>query len=113
MSPNYRIYDDRWRLDPTVKDEPVDVSVSFDASRNMMDEIAKVVFLRPEGPNDIEKLITSEMVEVVFGSNQIERLGVDLDETLRLCLLVFSGKEGLENVERYVYCCVNFPKSSL
>ena len=28
-------------------------------------------------------------------------LGVGLDETLRLCLLIFSGEEELRNVERY------------
>lgn len=51
----------------------------------------------------MEKLITNEMAEVVFGSNRFERLGLNLDETLRLCMLVFSGEEGLENVERYVF----------
>ena len=102
MSPNYRIYDDRWRVDRAIKDESVDVSSTFDASRNMMEEIAQVINSRPAGRQDMEKLTTNEMAEVVFGSNQFERLGVDLDETLRLCLLVFLGQEGLENVERYV-----------
>ena len=101
MSPDYRIYDDRWRVKPSVKDEPVDVSPSFDVIHNLMEEIAQAINARPAGPQDLERLITNEMAEVVFGSNQIERLGLDLDETLRLCLLVFAGEEGLENVERY------------
>ena len=107
MSPNYRTFDDRWRVDRTVKDEPVDVSLTFDASRNMMDEIAQVIISRPTVRQDTEKLITNEMAEVVFGSNQLERLGLDLDETLRLCMLVFSGEEGLQHVERYVgFFCI-------
>lgn len=105
MSPNYRIYDDRWRVDKTIKDEPLDVSSNFDVSRSLMDEIAQAIDLRPTGRQDMEDLIAKDMANVVFGSNQIERLGVDLDETLRLCLLVFSGKEGLENVDRLVCMC--------
>ena len=103
MSSNYRIYDDRWRVDPTVKDEPLDVSSTFDVTRNMMDEIAQAILFRPTIRQNMEKLITNEMAEVVFGSNQFERLGLNLDETLRLCMLVFLGEEGLENVERYVF----------
>ena len=102
MSQNYRIYDDRWRVDRTVKDEPLDLSSTFDASHNMMDEIAQAIISRPAVQQDMERLMTNEMAEVVFGSNQFERLGLDLDETLRLCMLVFSGEEGLEVVERYV-----------
>lgn len=33
------------------------------------------------------------MAEVFYGSNQFERLEVDLDETLRLCLLVFRERK--------------------
>lgn len=29
----------------------------------------------------------------------------DLDDTLRLCLSVFSGEKGLENVDQYVHLC--------
>ena len=102
MSPDYRIYDDRWRVDASVRDEPVDVSSSFDLTRNVMDEIAQAINMRPTGRQDMDKLITAEMAQVVFGSNQIERLGTDLDETVRLCLLVFAGEEGLKNVDRHV-----------
>ena len=101
-TPNYRIYDDHWRVDRAFKDEPVDVSSALDVSRNMMDEIAQAINSRPTGRQDMEKLITNEMAEVVFGSNQFERLSVEFDETLRLCLLVIWGEERLENVERYV-----------
>ena len=50
----------------------------------------------------MERLITDEMARVVYCSNQIERLGVGLDETLQLYLLMFSGAEELGNVKRYV-----------
>ena len=49
MSPDYRIYDDRWRVDTSVKDEPADVSSSFDLTRNVMDEIAQAINMRPTG----------------------------------------------------------------
>ena len=103
MSPNYRIYDDRWRTDPTVKDQSVDLSSEFNVSRDMMAEIAHIIESRPVGSQDMENLITNEMAEVVYGSNQFERLGVDLDETIRLCLMIFEGREGLESVDRYVF----------
>lgn len=102
MSPDYRIYDDRWRVDASVRDEPADVSSSFDLTRNVMDEIAQAINMRPTGRQDMDKLITAEMAQAVFGSNQIERLGTDLDETVRLCPLVFAGEEGLKNVDRHV-----------
>ena len=102
MSPDYRIYDDRWRVDASVRDEPADVSSSFDLTRNVMDEIPQAINMRPTGRQDMDKLITAEMAQAVFGSNQIERLGTDLDETVRLCLLVFAGEEGLKNVDRHV-----------
>ena len=70
-----------------------------------MDEISRVINSRPASRLDMEKLVIIGMAEVVFGSNQFERLGVDLDETLRLCLLVFSGEKGLKNVDRYVDLC--------
>lgn len=105
MSPDYRIYDDRWRVDPKVKDQSADVSSTFNASMSVMNEIAQIVNSIAAGPQNLEKLITTEMAEVVYGSNNIERLGVGLDETLRLCLLVFSGEEGLGEVQRYV--CFN------
>ena len=83
MSQNYRIYDDRWCIDRRVKDELVDVSLTFDVNRNMMDEIAQAIDSVPAGRQEMERVITSEMADVVFGSNQIEGLGADLDETLR------------------------------
>ena len=75
MSPNYRIYDDRWRTDWKVKDESVDVSSAFEFSRDMMDEIAQIVNSFAAGPQSMERLITDEMAQVVYGSNQIERFG--------------------------------------
>ena len=64
----------------------------------MMDEIAQVVNSYFIGRQSMKMLITNEMAEIVLGSNWTERLGVDLDETSRLCLLVFLGVEGLEIV---------------
>ena len=105
MSADYRIYDDRWRADRRVKDQSADMSSEFNVSSDLMAEIAHVIESRPAGRQDMENLITKEMAEVVYGSNQFERLGVDLDETIRLCLLIFEGKEGLESVDRYASTC--------
>lgn len=44
---------------------------SFDVSRHMIDEIAQTINSRPVGCQDMEKLITNEMAEVVHGSNQL------------------------------------------
>ena len=107
MSEDYRVYDDHWQTDPRMQDELTDVSTAFNVSQNMMNEIATMLEARPTSRVDMERLITNEMAEVVFGSNQFKRLGVDLAETLRLCLMFFEGSDGLRNVERYVghlYC---------
>ena len=100
MSQDYRIYDDRWRLDKAVKDEPVDVSAEFEASQGIMTEIAGMLNSQQILPKNMEKIITEEMAKVVFGSNKIERLGLGLDETFRLCLAVFEGDEELGTAER-------------
>lgn len=96
MSSNHHIYDDRWRVDPNVKDKPVGVSSPLDVSGAIMEEVAHAINSSAVGRRDMERLITIEMAEVVFGSNHFERLGVRLDETLRLCLFVFAGEEGLD-----------------
>ncbi|KAG8530596.1 uncharacterized protein KY384_005099 [Bacidia gigantensis] len=100
MSENYRMYDDRWRVDPTVTDQPYDVSTDFNVAHNIMDEIATIINARPTLGQQMEHHTAYEMAQVVFGSNQIERLGADLDETKRLCMSIFRGDEGLEYVER-------------
>lgn len=79
----------------------------------MMDEIARAINSYPTGRHDMEKFITDEVAEVVFGSNQFERLGVDLDETLRLCLLVFSGQEGLEKCGEVCQVVYSFASSDV
>ncbi|KAL8657911.1 MAG: hypothetical protein Q9202_007646 [Teloschistes flavicans] len=100
MSGDYRYYDDRWRIDPSVKDESLDLSSEFGSSEAIMHEITQVLTVQPTTRQDLERHLTNEMAEVVFGSNQFNRLGADLDETLRLCLLVFSGAGDLGAVER-------------
>ncbi|KAL8872494.1 MAG: hypothetical protein Q9174_001881 [Haloplaca sp. 1 TL-2023] len=47
----------------------------------------------------MERSTTNEMAEVVLGSNQFKRLGVGLAETLRLCLMIFKGRDGFGGVE--------------
>ncbi|KAF2218123.1 fido domain-containing protein [Elsinoe ampelina] len=41
--------------------------------------------------------LLQQMTMVVFGSNQIERVGCDLDETIKLCRMVICG-EGLKDI---------------
>lgn len=40
-----------------------------------------------------EKYLTQQMANVVFGSNNIERVGLGLDETIRLCEAIFHDED--------------------
>jgi len=96
MSNNYRVYDDRWRNEPTKRDQPVDVSEAFRAAEQIMDDIAEMLVLRKASHDDMEKVVLDEMVQAVFGSNMISRVKLGYDETLRICLAIFRGESGVE-----------------
>lgn len=57
----------------------------------MQTETERVVSTR-----ELDDLLRYEMARVVYGSNFIERVGLELDETLKLSLKIFRG-EMLEN----------------
>ena len=102
MSEEYRIYDDRWRSDRSVTDEPADVSKSFDATQSIMSEISELFKSRQASQVDMEAVMLQEMANSVFGSNNLARKGVGLDETYTMCMAIFRGEEGLEYVDRLV-----------
>lgn len=68
-----------------------------------MDEIAHAISARSAASDDLEIMVISAMAEMVFGSNYIERVGADLDEAMRLCIVMFAGQDGLENVDKYLF----------
>lgn len=49
--------------------------------------------LSADGAEIIEKNLTNQMTSVVFGSNHIERVGLGLDETIKLCEAIFRGED--------------------
>jgi hypothetical protein len=102
MSEDYRIYDDRWRSDRTVTDEPAGMSGSFDATESIMSEISEMVKARQASQDDMEAVMLQEMAKSVFGSNNLARKGLGLDETYKMCMAIFKGEEGLDYVDRLV-----------
>ncbi|KAL9028155.1 MAG: hypothetical protein Q9196_003437 [Gyalolechia fulgens] len=102
MSQDYRYYDDHWRTDPNVVDEPLDVSAEFNETELIMREISAMIHQQRIPHAEIEKLVMIEMAKAVFGSNNIDRLGIGLDETMKLCLAVFQDGNDLEIPERSV-----------
>ncbi|CZS93170.1 uncharacterized protein RAG0_03570 [Rhynchosporium agropyri] len=84
---------------PTV-DKPADVSTSFQATQEIISEISEMMKSRDFGANDMEVVMFEEMAREVFGSNSIDRLGLGLNETMRLCIAIFQGSEGLDYNER-------------
>ncbi|KAI9688696.1 MAG: hypothetical protein M1822_001053 [Bathelium mastoideum] len=100
MSQDYRVYDDRWRVDSSVKDQPTDVSESFRAAQEIMTEVSQTVKKCKVSPNDVESVMLEQMCQVIFGSNQIERVGLGLNETLSLCQAIFRGEQGVTYSER-------------
>ncbi|CZT48773.1 uncharacterized protein RSE6_09521 [Rhynchosporium secalis] len=100
MSQDYRVYPDNWRTEYTIVDKPADVSTSFQATQGIISEISEMMKARDSGANDREVVMFEEMARAVFGSNSIDRLGLGLDETMRLCIAIFQGSEGLDYNER-------------
>jgi hypothetical protein len=100
MSQDYRVYPDRWRVDSSVEDKPADVSDLFQYTEEIMNEISEFIKNRELDPEDLEIAVIEEMAMSIFGSNNIERAGLDLDETMRLCMDIFKGEGDLEYTER-------------
>ncbi|KAF8852592.1 Fic-domain-containing protein [Acephala macrosclerotiorum] len=48
----------------------------------------------------MEQIIFDQMAKAVFGANNLERIGLGLDETIKLCMAVFNGEENLEYSDR-------------
>lgn len=96
MSENYRVYDDRWRSDRSVTDEPADVSESFDASQSIMSELSEMLKSRQASQDDTEAVMLQEMAKSVFGSNNLAPKGMGLDETYTMCMAIFRGGEDLQ-----------------
>ncbi|KAF7900218.1 uncharacterized protein EAF01_007520 [Botrytis porri] len=92
MSNEYRVYPDNWRNDITVKDESADVSAAFDTNRAFIEDISSIMRSKTATADQMEDQMQEEMVKVIFGSNNIERVGLGYDETFRLCLAVFRGE---------------------
>jgi hypothetical protein len=53
-----------------------------------------------DGLKIMSKMITKQMIDVVFGSNAIEGAGLGLEETTKICNRIFRGE--IVDPERYV-----------
>ncbi|KAF2635386.1 hypothetical protein P280DRAFT_523114 [Massarina eburnea CBS 473.64] len=69
MSDLYRIHDDKWRTDSTVKDSPTDMSVEFKAVAGVMSEIHHFAHTMQESKTIVADFLVKEMAQVVYGSN--------------------------------------------
>jgi hypothetical protein len=45
-----------------------------------------------DGLKTISQALTRQLINVIFGSNAIERVGLDLDETVKICERIFRGE---------------------
>ena len=100
VSNDYRVYPDRWRTDPGVMDEPADVRESWRAVEEIVDEIGSMLAVGRITGEDMEAAMLEQMAQAVFVSKKIERLGLGLDETMKMCMEVFYGGNDLEYTER-------------
>jgi hypothetical protein len=100
MSQDYRVYPDRWRVDESVEDKPADVSDLFKFTEEIMNEISEFIQNRELEPEHLEVAIIEEMAISIFGSNNIERAGMGLDDTMIMCMSIFKGDEDLEYTDR-------------
>jgi hypothetical protein len=107
MSKDYRLYGEdvrnkEWRLSSTPGDEPFKSSTTFQAAQSIMTEISNILQSREVSSEAMEVVMFDEMAKAVYGSNNIDRVGLGLDETLRICLEIFQGAQGLEFTDRQV-----------
>jgi hypothetical protein len=95
MSQDYRVYPDNWRLNLSVKDEPADVSTSFQITQQVISEISDLLKSHAVSPEQMEIVMLEEMAKAVFGSNNLSRLGLCLDETLKICRIFLPARMSL------------------
>jgi hypothetical protein len=100
LEEGYRVYDDRWRIDPTVTDTEVDVKPEFRAAQHMMNEISAWIASGKASLEDMEAAILEEIVLAVFGSNKLDKVGLGLDETFNLCMKILRGESDVEYEDR-------------
>ena len=100
MSDGYRFYPDQWRTNPALSDELADLSVSFQATQQLMIETASTLKNWEDIGDEMEAVMFDEMARAVYGSNSIDRVGLGLDETLRIFFAIFQGAGDLEYTDR-------------
>ena len=82
-------------------DEPLNVPEEFNEASAIMAEITSLLASHVITSGDLHDRIMNDMAMAVFGSNNIDRLGRNLDETYRMCLEIFKGNQELKIGERY------------
>lgn len=104
MSELYRVYDDKWAQDRAMKEKEsvVDKSEEFQAVTGILDEIHTLLDHLEITTGPAAEFLLQEMAKVVFGSNQHARAGLGLDETLKICMMIFDGEKDLEYSPRLV-----------
>ncbi|KAK3369622.1 fic/DOC family protein [Lasiosphaeria ovina] len=65
-----------------------------------MDEVGELIQSLQNGTESVAEILLREMAAVVYGSNTKARRGLGLDETLKLCMLVFSGQLDIDYSDR-------------
>jgi hypothetical protein len=95
-SREYRDYPDRWRLD-RCSDEPFDISALFQETDDKRSEISQTLSggNESESLEAMEQMLYCEIARAIHGSNFIERAGLGLDETQKICCVIFRGGQRL------------------
>jgi hypothetical protein len=52
----------------------------------------KINYKGDDGIKIVSQVLTRELINVIFGSNAIERAGLGLDETVKICERIFRGE---------------------
>jgi Fic family protein len=81
MSKNYR----------ELSDHISDPQYLFDETRAIMNEIRQNK--RPEHEEVLAKDLKEGLMSIVFSSNNIERAGLNLQETIKICQRIFDGED--------------------
>lgn len=100
ISDLYREVGDGWASGVTLSDVTADMKEEFDAVSAIMDEVGQLIRRSKMAPARSRISFFATWQQIVYGSNTKARRGLGLDETLKLCMLIFSGQVEIEYDER-------------
>ncbi|KAI5198312.1 Metallo-dependent phosphatase [Aureobasidium subglaciale] len=92
LEEGYHVYNDRRRSDQSIVDTELDVKTDFRAAEQIMNKVSAIIDTGKAMLEDMEAVILEELTLVIFGSNRLDKVGLDLDETFTCAWRSHEGR---------------------